>query len=295
MTKLNIGDVSITRIEESLEPDFEAPALFAQWQPDTLATHRHWLVPNHYSESDGRLILSIHSWLIKTRHHTILVDACGGNDKERPLFARFHRRKSPYLERLKAAGATPEDIDFVLCTHLHIDHVGWNTRLVDGRWVPTFPRAKYIFSKTDRDFWNPALNPMELTTGAGPLAGIFEDSVLPVIAAKQDMPVEGVHAIEDGLVIEPAPGHTPGHVVLKLHSRGQRGIFSGDTMHHPIQIFHPDWNSSFCTAPEDARRTRRRILEECAEQKAYLMPAHFGSPHAVRVDRRGEAFTCLFS
>jgi glyoxylase-like metal-dependent hydrolase (beta-lactamase superfamily II) len=294
MTTLTIGEVSVTRIEESLEPDFDPPALFPDWQPDTLAAHRQWMMPHHYSDSAGQLILSIHSWLIRTRHHTILVDACGGNDKQRPAFARFHQRKNPYLENLRAADASPEDIDFVLCTHLHVDHVGWNTRLVDGRWVPTFPNAKYIFSRTDRDFWNPSLNPMDLTTGDGPLAGIFEDSVLPIIQAGRDLAIDGDHAIEDGLRIEPAPGHTPGHVILTLQSRGQHGIFSGDAMHHPIQVFHPDWNSCFCTAPDDARRSRRRILEQCSEHDGILMPAHFGSPHAVRVKPRGDAFTCHF-
>jgi glyoxylase-like metal-dependent hydrolase (beta-lactamase superfamily II) len=244
------------------------------------------------------LLMSFHSWVVRTRHHTILVDSCAGNDKNRPGSPRFHMLKQPYLERLKAAGVEPDDVDFVLCTHLHGDHVGWNTRLVDGRWVPTFPKAKYVFSKIERDYWDPTRG---LPDGSGGKAHVgtryafpFEDSVLPVIAAGQAMIVDGEHQLGDGMLIEPAPGHTPGHVTLRLRSRNQEGLFVGDILHHPIQVHYPDWNSRVCTLQEVARKTRRRVLEDCAEHNSVMLPAHFASPHGCRIGRRGDRFSLTF-
>jgi glyoxylase-like metal-dependent hydrolase (beta-lactamase superfamily II) len=289
-----IGDAVVTRIEESIGPLFDPGFFFPDWREDVLREHGHWLVPTHLAPDSGKLILSIHSWLIRTRHHTILLDTCAGNDKHRPAIPHFHMRKTPYLARLAAAGVATEAVDFVLCTHLHSDHVGWNTRLVDGRWVPTFPNAKYVFSKNERDYWDPARGLLGGTDGAAHaksrFAGVFEDSVLPVIAAGQEMIVEGEYRLGDELSIEPAPGHTPGHVVVKLRSRDEEGVFTGDVLHHPIQIHHPEWNSVVCVLPEAARHTRRRILEHCAAEGSLMLPAHFAAPHAARIRRRGERF-----
>src|SRR5262245_12526418 len=177
-----------------------------------LAQHLDWLVPHHYSPGHDRLITSIHSWLIRTDRHTILLDSCAGNHKDRPGFSRFHQLDTPFLQRLRAAGVPPEEIDIVLCTHLHADHVGWNTMLVDGRWVPTFPNAKYLFSRTENEIGDPARNPaadIDLQRGDA-----YRDSVLPVIEAGQAVLVDGDHAIEDGLTIVPAPGHARPHCPL---------------------------------------------------------------------------------
>jgi glyoxylase-like metal-dependent hydrolase (beta-lactamase superfamily II) len=288
-----IGAVSVTRVEEQIGfASFPPEQFFVGFERALVQRHLSWLVPNHYSPEQDRLVTSVHSWLVRTARHTILIDCCGGNHKERPDFRRFHQLDTPYLARLRAAGAAPEDIDIVLCTHLHADHVGWNTMLHDGRWVPTFPNAKYLFSRTENDVGNPDRNP---AADADPQRGrAYRDSVLPVIEAGQAVLIDGAHAIDDAVLIEPAPGHTPGHVVLKLADRGERALFCGDALHHPLQVYAPHWNSRFCELPQQARATRRRMLEHCAGQRALLFPIHFGAPHVAEILGDGDAFSLRF-
>jgi glyoxylase-like metal-dependent hydrolase (beta-lactamase superfamily II) len=284
MSSIRIGGASVARIEESTNHDFQAATFFPDWRPEVVAEHRHWLVPKHYGEADGNLKFSIHSWLIRTGPHIVLVDTCVGNDKRSEDHLDWHMKSWPYLERLAAAGVAPEQVDFVLCTHMHSDHVGWNTRLEKGRWVPTFPKARYIFSKTEYD----AYTAIDRDTAGGRPS--FQDSVLPVVAAGQAEMVSGSHALGDHLLIEPAPGHTPGHVAMKLSDGGGRAIFTGDILHHALQVYHPGWNSEFCVDQQQARATRRRVLEHCAETGAMMMPTHFGAPYACHITARGEAF-----
>jgi glyoxylase-like metal-dependent hydrolase (beta-lactamase superfamily II) len=290
-TKHQVGDVSVSRIEEMMGPFFDPNFLFADWQPQAAEEHKAWMIPNHFSPEANKLCLSIHSWVLTTPHHTILVDACSGNDKNRPSMPPMHKQSGPWLERLAAAGVKPEQVDYVLCTHMHIDHVGWNTRLMNGRWVPTFPNAKYVFSKQERDFWDPKASGGKNDADT---QEIYNDSVLPIIEAKQDMQIDGTHQLGDGLLIEPAPGHTPGHVTLKLRSKNEEALFSADTMHHPIQVWNPHWNSGFCADGGQARATRRRLLEHCAENNSLMLPAHFATPHTGRVKRRGDTFSFVF-
>jgi len=288
-----IGTTSVARVGEQIGfASFPPEQFFPDLDRALLERHRAWLVPDHYSPEHDRLVTSVHSWLIRTPRHTILVDCCGGNHKERPGAPRFHRLDTPWLEHLRAAGATPEDIDIVLCTHLHADHVGWNTQLRDGRWVPTFPRAKYLFSRRENEFGDPRRNPV---ADADPQRGpAYRDSVLPVIEAGQAVLIDGAHAIDDAMLVEPAAGHTPGHVVLKLADRGERALFCGDALHHPLQVYAPHWNSRFCELPEEARVTRRRLLGHCAGDGALLFPVHFGAPHVAAIAAAGEAFALRF-
>jgi glyoxylase-like metal-dependent hydrolase (beta-lactamase superfamily II) len=289
----SIGEVSVTRVEEQLGfASFPPEQYLDGFERAALERHLAWLVPDHYSPERNRLVSSVHSWLIRTPRHTILLDCCAGNHKERPGFARFHQLDTPYLARLRAAGAAPEDIDIVLCTHLHSDHVGWNTMRRNGRWVPTFPNAKYLFSRTENEIGDPRRS---AKAAADPQrCNAYHDSVLPVIEAGQAMLLDGAHAIDDAMLIEPAPGHTPGHIVLKLAYRGERALFSGDAIHHPLQVYMPQWNSRFCELPNEARATRRRLLEHCAEDNALLFPIHFGAPHVAAIVRAGDAFALRF-
>ena len=291
MTTVSIGDVQVTRVEEVLGPGFDANLLLPDWTPEILNEHGSWLMPNFFHARTGKFISSIHSWVIRTGKHTILVDTCAGNHKHRPASPRFHMLDRPYLDNLRAAGVAPEEVDYVLCTHLHVDHVGWNTRLIDGRWVPTFPNAKYVFSKIDRDYFDPKGG----EGGKDPNnALVFDDSVLPVIASGQAMAIDAPHNLGDQLLIEPAPGHTPGHVTIKLTSKGFEALFIGDIMHHPIQIYRPDWNSAFCVQPIEARKTRRRVLEHCASHGSLLMPAHFGRPHVGHIHEKSGQFSFAY-
>jgi glyoxylase-like metal-dependent hydrolase (beta-lactamase superfamily II) len=293
MATWEIGATAITRVGELLGFASLPPQdYFVGFERELLGRHLDWLVPHHYSQEHDRLITSVHSWLIRTDQQTVLLDCCAGNHKNRPGFARFHQLDTPFLQRLHEAGAAPEDIDVVLCTHLHADHVGWNTMLRGGRWVPTFPNAKYLFSRSESEWGDPRRNPAI----AGDLlrTNSYIDSVLPVIESGQAELIDGSFSIGDTLLIEAAPGHTRGHIALKLEDREGRAVFCGDVVHHPLQVYAPRWNSSFCELPEEARATRRRILEYCAESGALLFPGHFGAPHVAKIARAGEAFSLRF-
>ena len=288
-----IGAVRVTRVEEQLGfASFPPEQYLDGLDRDLLRRHLDWLAPDHYSPQHDRLITSVHSWLIRTDRHVILLDCCAGNHKERPGLPRFHQLDTPFLARLAAAGARPQDIDIVLCTHLHADHVGWNTLLRDGRWVPTFPNARYLFSRIENEHGDPRRNP---AADRDPQRGrAYRDSVLPVIETSQALLLDGSYAIEDAVVVEPAPGHTPGHVVLNVEHQGERALLCGDAVHHPLQVYEPQLNSRFCELPEQARSTRRHLLEQCADSHALLFPGHFGAPHVAAISRNRETFAPRF-
>jgi glyoxylase-like metal-dependent hydrolase (beta-lactamase superfamily II) len=284
VNRFEIGGFQITRIEEIVDL-VDANFLIPKLTSEILEENASWLAPHHYNVDTKQLTMFIQSWLIRSGRHTILVDACCGNNKSRPWYPNFHDLNTPYLNRLTEVGCTPEDVDFVLCTHLHPDHVGWNTRLQNGRWVPTFSKAKYLISKTECDPFasrNEAMPP--------PLCDVYEDSVLPVIAAGQVLQVEGFHEVSDSIVLEPAPGHTPGHYIVRLGNHGTIALFAGDVVHSPIQITYPEFNSAFCSDVATAVQTRRRILDDCADNGHLLVPGHFGPPHMGRVCHNDETY-----
>ena len=288
MVTHKIGDVAVTRVEEALIR--EPLELFPDFAYECLRPHLPWMVPHFFDPVSSEFLSSIHSWVLRTRHHTILVDSCTGNNKSRPTMPRFHELDTSYLERLQTAGVTPEEVDFVMCTHLHVDHVGWNTRLVDGRWVPTFPNAKYVFSQGEHDYWNPELNAATQAFGQ-----VFRDSVLPIIEAGQAVIVDHDFELDDQIQIVPTPGHSPGHLSIRLTSAGETGIFSGDVIHQPLQAYYPEWNSRYCINPELARQTRKNLLGHCADTGTTLFPAHFCFPHAGRIRQDGKGFSFVFA
>ena len=217
MTTWTIGSATVTRVEEQLGiTNQPCEKYFRNFERDVLERHLDWLAPDHYSPQHDRFVTSVHSWLIRSGDLTILLDTCGGNHKDRPWTHRFHQLNTPYLERLRAAGAAPEDIDMVLCTHLHADHVGWNTMLRDGRWVPTFPNAKYLFSRTDDAYWDMRKNP---AMASDPRHVAYEDSVLPVVQSGQAVLVDDGYDVTSKLSVEAAPGHSPGHVAVQARGR----------------------------------------------------------------------------
>ena len=287
MQDRNIGDVRVTRIEEQMGPGFPAKDFFPEFEAEAFRAEQHWLAPNYFQAESGRLMTSIHSWLVRTGKFTILIDSYSGNHKPRPGMPRFDMLNTQYLERLREAGVQPEEIDYVMCTHLHVDHVGWNTRLENGKWVPTFPNARYVMSRTDHDHWaavakRPGSVPFEVNT--------YNDSVLPIVEARMAEFVSGDHAMCGCLVLKPTPGHTPGQIRLDLDSRGKRAIFAGDALHNPVQVPLWKWNSVFCEDRDMARRSRQKLLADCVEQGALLMPAHFASPHAAYIKANGDRF-----
>jgi len=282
-----IGDIRVTRVEEVVRPVVRPQDWYADYQAEELAPHLAWLAPQYFSLEQGRMISSIHSWVLRTATQTILVDTCTGNHKDRPGWPAFHMLDTPYLERLRAAGVAPETVGLVLCTHLHVDHVGWNTRLADGRWVPTFANAKYLMARRDHEYYA-ALAARPDTKAL--TRNTYVDSVLPVVEAGQAVFVEGQEELAAGLTLQPAPGHTPGQVRLDLRSGGRMACFCGDALHHPLQVPLWHWRTTVCTDPDQARDTRREVLQHCADSGALLLPAHFPAPHGAYIDAVGESF-----
>ena len=205
---------------------------------------RDWMVPRFFDPEKRKVLLSIHTYVIRTKHHTILFDTCCGNHKERGGVYPFHMVDTPYLENLAAMGCKPEDIDYVMCSHLHADHIGWNTRLQDGKWVPTFPNAKYLISRDEPTYWEAAVkNRKEISFGIT----AYQDSVAPVIAAGQVAVVDakdGASLLGDEFQFYPLLGHTPGHTGLFVESGNSRALLTADALHSPIQFMHPEWGTS---------------------------------------------------
>ncbi|GLR81872.1 MBL fold metallo-hydrolase [Azospirillum oryzae] len=283
-----LGDVRITRIEEFASDAFAPERLLPDWDPAVGRRHARWMVPGSLNEAQDRVVISVHAWLVETGGRRFLVDTGAGADKERPGKPLFHRRSDPFLQRLRGTGAEPEDIDMVLLTHLHTDHVGWNTRLTDGGWIPTFPNARYVMPRVE----------LEAMVAAAPdsdRAALFRDSVEPVLAAGQAEFVapEGAE-VAGGFRFQPTPGHSAGHMCIALDCCGTGALFTGDLMHHPIQVHHPDWNSVFCENPDEARRSRLAVLNAVADTDTTLFTAHFPESSAGRVTSDGDGFAWRF-
>ncbi|MGB7316507.1 MAG: MBL fold metallo-hydrolase [Planktotalea sp.] len=209
----------------------------------------------------------------------ILVDACVGNDKTVPSMAEWHQQKgSRFMSSLAAAGVTVADVDYVLCTHLHTDHVGWNTRLVDGRWVPTFPNARYLLPAADEDFF------------AAQAGAVYAESVLPVIEANQSERVSAGHMLGDFVTLIATHGHTPGHVSVLIHSKGAEAIITGDALHTTAQCAHPEWHFKYDMDAEQAVTSRCQLLSEAAEKNRRVLGSHFALPSIGRVTAKGDAF-----
>lgn len=259
-----------------------------------------WLKP-HYMDSADNLIGVIQAFLVRAERAVILVDTCVGNDKPRALLEAWHQRRGDFLERLRLIGVAREDVTHVLCTHMHPDHVGWNTVLENGAWRPTFPRARYLFAETEYRFWTSELQGYADAVGAGPqdprhasvmdmMAATHADSVEPLVRAGLVDLVGMTHLIAPGVSLVSTPGHTPGHVSVRLESVGQSAVITGDCIHHPIQIAFPRLGTTVDVQPDVAVQTRERLLTMTAANASLLIGSHFSAPSAVRVCRDGDGF-----
>ena len=279
MEQVRIGDIQIQRIVELEGPFLAVGRMFPAANAEAIAPHRSWLEPWALCPDSGRLILPVQSYLLKTSHHTIVIDTCVGNHKSNRFFEPWHNRSDDtWLQRLAASGVGPDDVDFVLCTHLHLDHSGWHTQLVDGRWQPTFPNAKYLFAREEFEHRQAAAD----TT--------FVENIVPVMEACQGVIVAMDHALDDEIWLEPTPGHTPGHVSIHLASKGHKAVMMGDVMHSPVQCAEPDWHAISDHDPALARTTRRKFLNQHVETDTTILTAHFPSPSVGHVVAKGEAF-----
>ena len=238
-----------------------------------------WLVPDFATE-EGRLKMSVHSLVGETPSRRIVVDTGLGNDKQGRNVPTWNNRKTPFLETMTAAGFPPDSIDTVLCTHLHVDHVGWNTKLAGGKWVPTFANARYVFGKTEYEHWRDHSD--------GPdKAAVFNDSVQPIAEAGKADLVAGDAGLSDEITLIPTPGHSPGHISILIRSDGEEGLLSGDVAHHPCQMAHLDWSSTVDFDPVQSAVTRRQLFGRFADTPTLVIGGHFG---AGRIRRDGDAF-----
>ncbi|MGQ0512570.1 MAG: MBL fold metallo-hydrolase [Betaproteobacteria bacterium] len=273
-----VGAVRITRVVE-IEGDSPGSFFFKDATPDKLLQHA-WLKP-HFLTDTGRLVASIHAFVIESAGKVIVVDTCVGNDKPREVKG-WNLRKGRFLEDMAEAGFPRERVDLVVCTHLHVDHVGWNTMLSDGRWVPTFPNARYLIGRAEWAFWK--------DEAAGPDRSIRDDSVRPVLDAGLADLVASDHRLTPEVFLEPTPGHTPGHVSVRVSSSGPEAVITGDLMHHPVQCAEPGWASNFDNDPEAARATRRAFLSRNADRKILVLGTHFATPTGGTLRAEGGAW-----
>ena len=290
MKATRIGAFEVQRITEFEGPFIEPRTFFPDFDPEVLRAHPDMTGPGLVDPATGKLVFSFHCFVVRTGRHTILIDTCLGNDKERPTRPQFHRLRTPFLSDLAGAGVKPEEVDYVMCTHLHWDHVGWNTRLQDGRWVPTFPNARYVMARREFEHWQGEHGKGEDT----PHRRAFEDSVLPIVRAERSVLVDDDYAFEDGLWFESAPGHTPGNVVIHARSGGDHAVFLGDVLHHQFQLMKPEWSTLACSDRELSKTTRMRLVEEYAANGTRLLPGHFPAPTVGRIVRRGGGYRYAF-
>jgi glyoxylase-like metal-dependent hydrolase (beta-lactamase superfamily II) len=283
--KWRIGDVTITKIVE-MEVTGGSRFILPQATYEEILPIS-WLQP-HFADERGRLKMSIHALVIEAPDGTkngrrIVVDTCLGNDKEGRRIPTWNNLQLPFLGDLAAAGFPRETIDTVLCTHLHVDHVGWNTMLTGGKWVPTFPQARYLMGRVEFGHWR-AQHERE------DMAAVFADSVQPVADAGLVDLVETDHRICDEVSLVPTIGHTPGHVSVVIKSRGEEALITGDFMHHPCQIAHPEWCSLADSDPDEAHATRARMLAELASRPVLVIGTHFAGATAGRIVRDGDTY-----
>ena len=279
MTVLQLGDITVQRIVEHEIPVYHPSDIFDEATAEALEPYREWLEPKAMCPRTGLLVMPVQSYLVRTRHHCILIDSCCGRQKTYAEPPQWHQRSNEaWLDNLRTAGVHPEDVDYVFCTHLHSDHCGWNTRLVDGRWVPTFPKAKYVFARDE----------YQATEAENSL--IFIENVLPVMEAKQALLVDLDYALDDEVWLEPALGHSIGHMAVHLKSGRHHAAMCGDMMHSPLQLAEPGWSPNFDHDLAVSAHTRKTFLNTHCESDTLVLTAHFPSPSIGHIVPRGNAY-----
>jgi glyoxylase-like metal-dependent hydrolase (beta-lactamase superfamily II) len=274
-----IGDVKITRVVESEGP-WDGTMVLPNGTPENVQKENDWLYPI-FTDENGQLRMAIQALVIESQGKRIIVDTCIGNDKVRSN-PEWNKQQLPFLQDLQKIGSPRETIDSVICTHLHIDHVGWNTMLKAGKWVPTFPNAKYLIGGTEWDFFSSAADPF--------LKDPVDDSVLPVMAEGMSELVDDGYRITDEVWLESTPGHTPGHFAVRIASKGQNGVITGDLMHHPIQCRYPEWDDNFDIDGPMAKKTRREFCERYADSGVLVFGTHFALPSPGKISKEDDSF-----
>ena len=278
-----IGDLSIHRIVEQEVGTRPAYDFLAGLTPELLEENRHWLEPQALLPGTSELAFCFQSYVVRTPDHVIVIDSCIGNDKPRPKRPQWHMKHDEYyMSALAVAGLRVEDVDFVLCTHLHADHVGWNTRLDNGRWVPTFPNARYLMSATELDYWTQshARQPIEC----------IADSVLPIVEQGRANRVTSAHVVSDHVRLMPTPGHTVDHFAVCLGRGRDAAVMTGDLIHSPLQARYPQLCARVDHDHAIAASTRRSFLGAYADCDTLLCTAHFPAPSCGGLTAWGDGF-----
>ena len=276
-----IGDVEVVRIVELYDFQDDVWVLLDGATADLIKKY-DWLFP-HFATPDGRMRMNFQAFAVISQGKRIMVDTCIGNDRKRE-YDVFSNLQTSFLEDLTGAGLPPESFDVVLCTHLHLDHCGWNTHKVDGRWVPTFPNARYLFSRKELDHW-------EQSMAAGlPHMEHVVDAIQPVLDAGLVDFVPPDHRITDEVTMFPTPGHTPGHVSVHISSKGEEAVITGDVVHHPVQLAEPDWVNNFDMDKDAGQRTRRAFFSRYADKPSLVIASHFAEPSSGRILRDGDVW-----
>jgi glyoxylase-like metal-dependent hydrolase (beta-lactamase superfamily II) len=282
---ITLGNVTIHRVVEQQSPLFDVLEFFPSLTKEVLDQHRSWLEPEFLDPATNKIVLCVQSYVVRTPHHIILVDTCVGNHKSRPARPFWHMMTSDrYEQNLAAAGLAVGDVDYVMCTHLHPDHVGWNTRLDNGRWVPTFPKAKYLFADRELAYWTekqkeqPAAHPH------------ITDSVLPIVEAQRAQVVRSDHALDDLVRLVPSPGHTIDHYSVHVGTSAQDAFLTGDMIHSPLQARYPELGMRADYDSKQAGATRRALFERFCDTSTLMCTAHFPAPSTGRVARWDDGF-----
>jgi len=287
MTPLTIGDVLVYRLIERHGPWRAPEIMFPSCDKATALAHLKGMEPFLYDAAQNKLVIDYQTFIVRTPRHTILIDSCMGENKG--YGPPWDFPVQPWLDGLAATGLGFGDIDYVFCTHLHIDHCGWNTRLVDGRWVPTFPNAKYIFSRREYQAWE-----AETAKGAEPPGTVWTQNCQPIVEAGQALLVDDDYALDDTVWLTPSPGHSPGHVCINVKSGGAHAIFTGDVMHHALQCIEPGWSTIFCWDFEQSAQTRAKLLDQLADTDTLILPTHFPTPTAGHIVGDGDGLRFRF-
>ena len=302
-----VGRTSVQKVHELDLNGFVATQLFPDLNPAVLARHPGWLPPGT-RDDDGHALLSIHSWLVRHEGMTILVDAGAGNDKDRPGLKVLDHLHTPFLQRLQAVGVRPEDVDYVLLTHLHADHVGWNTSRVGSGWAPTFPNATVVCSAREWRYGralavNDQAEAASIRREAGfgdpirvPVPGVFADSMEPLESAGRLrlVAIDGAEVLP-GIRFLPTPGHSIDHAAIELSSAGQAAVFGGDVMHHVLEVHDPELVSMFCEFPDAVRRSRHALLRRLADTGVTYFSSHFPLTSAGHVVATGDRYDWRFA
>ncbi|WP_328644674.1 MBL fold metallo-hydrolase [Amycolatopsis sp. NBC_00348] len=292
---MQIGDVEVLKVVEWQGEIAPLRTSVPESPAGLRRDNASWLAPDHWNPETDGYHAAVQTWVLRSEGQVVLVDTGVGDDRQRPQIPLFDHLKTGFLDRLADAGVRTDDVDVVVNTHIHYDHVGWNTLLRNDEWVPAFPNATYLIPRADQTYFDPRnahrrpaprTEQEQLRRESSLL--VYADSIAPILG--RAVLWETSHRIDGNLTLEPAPGHTPGSALVRLTSGADRAVFVGDLLHSPVQILDPRHSSCFCEDPRQAAATRRSVLERAADNRELVVPAHFAGPGAAEIRRDGSHF-----